>query len=62
MSLMQGVNAKVRKNPKELYLLKVKTKICSKQPLNLGKNKLGTPILIGTEKKDKRAIKKNRIR
>ena len=28
MSLMQGINAKIRKNPKELYLRKVKMKIC----------------------------------
>ena len=28
MSLMQGINAKVRKILKELYLLKVKMKIC----------------------------------
>ena len=30
MSLMQGINAKIRKNPKELYLLKEKMKTCLK--------------------------------
>ena len=37
MSLMQGINSKVKKTPKKLYLLKVKMKICLKQPLNLEK-------------------------
>ena len=37
MSLMQGINSKVKETPKKLYLLKVKTKICLKQPLNLEK-------------------------
>ena len=35
MSLMQGINAKVRKILKELFLLKERMKICSKPLLNL---------------------------
>ena len=35
MSIMQGINAKIRKNPKELFLQKVKMKICLKLQLNL---------------------------
>ena len=31
MSIMQGINSKVRKNPKKLFSLKVKMKICLKQ-------------------------------
>ena len=57
MSLMQGINSKVKRNPKKLYLLKVKTKICLKQPLNLEKNKLGHPIVIGAEKRVKETLK-----
>ena len=35
MSLMQGINAKVRKNPKRVIFAEGKTKICLKQQLNL---------------------------
>ena len=35
MSIMQGINAKIRKNPKELFLQKEKMRTCLKQLLNL---------------------------
>ena len=37
-------------------------KICLKAAIEFGRNKLGTPILIGTEKRIKEQLKKYRIR
>ena len=56
---MQGINAKVEKTQKELFLQKVKMKICLKLQLNLAKIKLGTPILNRNRKKIRETIKKN---
>ncbi len=57
MSLMQGVNAKVRKNPKRVIFAEGEDKNMLKAAIEFGKNKLGTPILIGTEKRIREQLK-----
>ena len=52
MSLMQGINAKVRRNPKRVIFAEGEDENMLKAAIEFGKNKLGTPILIGTEKKN----------
>ena len=49
MSLMQGINAKIRKNPKRVIFAEGEDKNMLKAAIELGKNKLGIPILIGAE-------------
>ena len=44
MSLMQGINAKIRKNPKRVIFAEGEDKICLKLH-RIWKNKLGIPIL-----------------
>ena len=58
MSLMQGINAKVRKNPKRVVFAEGEDENMLKAAIEFGKNKLGTPILIGTEKRIKEQLKK----
>ncbi len=58
MSLMQGINAKVRKNPKRVVFAEGEDENMLKAAIEFGKNKLGTPILIGTEKRVKEQLKK----
>ena len=58
MSLMQGINAKVRKNPKKVIFAEGEDENMLKAAIEFGKNKLGTPILIGTEKRIKEQLKK----
>tara|TARA_B100000963_G_scaffold205062_1_gene178522 strand:- start:5070 stop:7346 length:2277 start_codon:yes stop_codon:yes gene_type:complete len=58
MSLMQGINAKVRKNPKRVIFAEGEDESMLKAAIEFGKNKLGTPILIGTEKRIKEQLKK----
>ena len=53
MSLMQGINAKVRKSPKRVIFAEGEDENMLKAAIEFGKNKLGTPILIGTEKRIK---------
>ena len=55
---MQGVNAKVRKNPKRVIFAEGEDENMLKAAIEFGKNKLGTPILIGTEKRIKEQLKK----
>ena len=50
MSLMQGINAKVRKNPKRVIFAEGEDENMLKAAIEFGRNKLGTPILIGNEK------------
>ena len=52
MSLMQGINAKVRKNPKRVIFAEGEDENMLKAAIEFGRNKLGTPILIGAEKKN----------
>ena len=57
MSLMQGINAKVRKNPKKVIFAEGEDENMLKAAIEFGRNKLGTPILIGTEKRIKEQLK-----
>ena len=56
MSLMQGINLKVRKNPKKV-ICRRRSENMLKAAIEFGRNKLGTPILIGTEKRIKEQLK-----
>ena len=58
MSLMQGINAKVRKNPKKVIFAEGEDENMLKAAIEFGKNKLGIPILIGTEKRIKEQLNK----
>ena len=58
MSLMQGINAKIRKNPKKVIFAEGEDENMLKAAIEFGKNKLGTPILIGAEKRIKEQLKK----
>ena len=58
MSLMQGINAKVRRNPKRVIFAEGEDENMLKAAIEFGKNKLGTPILIGAEKRIKEQLKK----
>ena len=58
MSLMQGINAKLRKNPKRVVFAEGEDENMLKAAIEFGKNKLGTPILIGAEKRIREQLKK----
>jgi malate dehydrogenase (oxaloacetate-decarboxylating)(NADP+) len=58
MSLMQGINAKVRKNPKRVIFAEGEDENMLKAAIEFGKNKLGIPILIGAEKRIREQLKK----
>ena len=58
MSIMQGINAKVKKNPKRVVFAEGEDENMLKAAIEFGKNKLGTPILIGAEKRIKEQLKK----
>ena len=58
MSIMQGINAKVRKNPKKVIFAEGEDENMLKAAIEFGKNNLGTPILIGAEKRIKEQLKK----
>tara|TARA_Y100001970_G_scaffold290747_1_gene425579 strand:+ start:1021 stop:3306 length:2286 start_codon:yes stop_codon:yes gene_type:complete len=58
MSVMQGINAKIRKNPKKVIFAEGEDKNMLKAAVEFGKNKLGTPILIGAEKRIREQLKK----
>ena len=57
MSLMQGINAKVRKNPKKVIFAEGEDENMLKAAIEFGRNKLGTPILIGAEKRIKEQLR-----
>ena len=50
MSLMQGINAKVRKIQKRVIFAEGEDENMLKAAIEFGRNKLGIPILIGNEK------------
>ncbi len=58
MSIMQGINAKVRKNPKKVIFAEGEDENMLKAAIEFRKNKLGIPILIGAEKRIKEQLKK----
>ena len=57
MSLMQGINAKVRKNPKKVIFAEGEDENMLKAAIEFGRHKLGTPILIGAEKRIRQQLK-----
>ena len=59
MSIMQGINSKVRKNPKRVIFAEGEDESMLKAAIEFGKNKLGTPIVIGNEKRVKETL--NRV-
>ena len=59
MSIMQGINSKVRKNPKRVVFAEGEDESMLKAAIEFGKNKLGTPILIGNEKRVRETL--NRV-
>ena len=58
MSLMQGINAKVRKKPKTVVFAEGEDENMLKAAIEFGKNKLGKPIVIGSEKRVKETLNK----
>ena len=58
MSIMQGINAKIRKNPKRVIFAEGEDENMLKAAIEFGRNKLGVPILIGVEKRIREQLKK----
>ena len=58
MSLMQGINAKIKKNLKRVIFAEGEDKNMLKAAIEFEKNKLGIPILIGAEKRIRQQLKK----
>jgi malate dehydrogenase (oxaloacetate-decarboxylating)(NADP+) len=58
MSLMQGINAKIRKNPKKVIFAEGEDENMLKAAIEFNKARLGTPILIGSEERIKDQLKK----
>ena len=57
MALMQGINAKIRKNPKRVIFAEGEDINMLKAAIEFSKNKLGIPILIGNEKRIRDQLK-----
>ena len=57
MSLMQGINAKIKKSLKRVIFAEGEDKNMLKAAIEFGKNKLGIPILIGAEKRIRDQLK-----
>ena len=58
MSLMQGINAKIRKNPKKVIFAEGEDENMLKAAIEFNKARLGKPILIGSEERIKEQLKK----
>ncbi len=58
MSLMQGINAKVKKNPKKVVFAEGEDENMLKAAIEFGKAKLGKPIVIGNEKRVRETLEK----
>ena len=57
MSLMQGINSNVKKSPKRVVFAEGEDENMLKAAIEFGKNKLGTPVVIGNEKRVKETLK-----
>ena len=55
---MQGINAKIRRNPKRVIFAEGEDENMLKAAIEFGRNKLGVPILIGAENRVKEQLKK----
>jgi phosphotransacetylase len=53
---------KLEKIQKELFLQREKDENMLKAAIEFGRNRLGIPVLIGVEKKNKRSIKEDWLR
>ena len=58
MSVMQGINAKIKKNPKRVIFAEGEDENMLKAAIEFHRSKLGTPILIGSEKRIREQLKK----
>ena len=58
MSLMQGINAKVKKNPKRVVFAEGEDENMLKAAIEFNKNKMGESIVIGNEKRVKETLSK----
>ena len=58
MSIMQGINAYVRKKPKTVVFAEGEDENMLKAAIEFGKNNLGNPIVIGSEKRVKETLNK----
>ena len=58
MSLMQGINAKVKKSPKKVVFAEGEDENMLKAAIEFGKAKLGSPIVIGNEKRVRETLEK----
>ena len=58
MSLMQGINSKVKKNPKRVIFAEGEDENMLKAAVEFGKNKLGQPIVIGSEERVRETLVK----
>ena len=57
MSLMQGINSNIKKSPKRVVFAEGEDENMLKAAIEFGKNKLGTPIVIGNEKRVRETLK-----
>ena len=57
MSIMQGINAQIKKNPKTVVFAEGEDKNMLKAAIAFKNSRLGTPILIGNEKRVKEQLK-----
>ncbi len=58
MSLMQGINSKVKKSPKTVVFAEGEDENMLKAAVEFAKSKLGKPIVIGNEKRVKETLEK----
>ncbi len=58
MSIMQGINAYVRKKPKTVVFAEGEDKNMLKAAIEYGKNNLGKPIVVGSEKRVRETLEK----
>ena len=58
MSIMQGINAKIRKTAKRVIFAEGEDENMLKAAIEFGRNRLGIPILIGAENRVKEQLKK----
>jgi|TARA_B100001540_G_scaffold300330_1_gene305710 malate dehydrogenase (oxaloacetate-decarboxylating)(NADP+) len=58
MSIMQGINAYVRKKPKTVVFAEGEDKNMLKAAIEFGKNNLGKPIVVGSEKRVRETLEK----
>ena len=58
MSIMQGINAYVRKKPKTVVFAEGEDENMLKAAIEFGKNNLGKPIVIGSEKRVRETLNK----